>query len=92
MKMAAKKQRKNSVGASGLEGRYANFFKIGHNAFEFVFDFGQFYNASTEPQLHTRIITGPSYAKDLLKLLQDSIDQYEQSIGVISDKNDATES
>jgi len=28
---------------SKIEGRYANYFKVGHNAFEFVLDFGQYY-------------------------------------------------
>ena len=27
--------------AAELEGRYANYFKVGHNAFEFLLDFGQ---------------------------------------------------
>jgi hypothetical protein len=34
-------------------GRYANFFKIGHNAFEL----GQRYAGNEKPQLHTRIVT-----------------------------------
>ena len=29
-----------------LEGRYSNYFKVGHNAFEFVIDFSQFYTES----------------------------------------------
>ena len=35
--MAASKKKQN------LQGRYANYFKVGHNAFEFVFDLGQYY-------------------------------------------------
>jgi hypothetical protein len=73
--------------ASQLEGRYANYFKVGHNAFEFVLDFGQFYPESKQAQLHTRIITGPVYAKALLGTLQESIDQYEQSFGAIPKEN-----
>ena len=44
------------------EGRYANYFKIGHNAFEFVLDFGQLYPENGQEQIHTRIITSPIYA------------------------------
>jgi hypothetical protein len=66
-----------------LEGHYANYFQVGHNAFEFVFDFGQFYSGSTEPQIHTRIITGPAYAKALSGTLRESIAQYEQTFGAI---------
>ena len=59
------------------EGRYANYIKVGYNAFEFVIDFGQLYSGEGEPNMHTRIITGPAYAKNLLALLKDSIDGFE---------------
>jgi hypothetical protein len=49
-----------------LEGRYANYFKVGHNALEFLLDFGQFYAESQRAQFHTRIITNPTYAKAFL--------------------------
>jgi hypothetical protein len=65
------------------EGRYANYFKIGHNALEFLFDFGQLYAESQRAQFHTRIVTHPSYAKALLGLLQEAIAQYERTFGVI---------
>ena len=66
-----------------LEGRYANYFKVGHNAFELLLDFGQFFPEGEPEQLHTRIITTPSYAKVLLDVLRDSIERYEQSYGPI---------
>lgn len=63
------------------EGRYANYFKVGHNAFEFVLDFGQSYSESKEPQLHTRIVTSPAYTKALLETLGESVEQYERTYG-----------
>ncbi len=78
-----KHEHEHQQDAEGLVGRYANYFKIGYNAFEFLLDFGQFYNEDEKAQLHTRIITSPIYAKTLHKLLQDSIDQYEQAFGAI---------
>ena len=69
-----------------LLGRFSNYFQIGHNAFEFLFDFGQFYRDSDEAQFHTRIITSPAYARALLDILQDAIDRYESSFGGISDE------
>lgn len=69
-----------------LEGRYANYFKVGHNAFEFLLDFGQFYAESQRVQFHTRIITHPTYAKVLSDLLQESLAQYEQTFGAIPQK------
>jgi hypothetical protein len=69
--------------AGQFEGRYANYFKVGHNAFEFLLDFGQFYSEHGEPQLHTRIITSPVYAKALLELLRESVERYEQAFGAL---------
>jgi hypothetical protein len=66
-----------------LEGRYANYFKVGHNAFEFVLDFGQNYSENDQAELYTRIITNPCYAKELLETLRVSIMQYEKRFGSI---------
>ncbi|PXF58235.1 MAG: DUF3467 domain-containing protein [Deltaproteobacteria bacterium] len=71
-----------------LEGRYANYFKVGHNAFEFVLDAGQFYLESEEAELCARIITPPIYAKTLLEILRESIERYEQAFGVIPSEDD----
>ncbi len=75
----------DSQEGGSLEGRYANYFKVGYNAFEFLLDFGQFYPEGKEAQLHTRIITSPIYAKTLLELLRESIDRYEQTFGHIAE-------
>ena len=66
-----------------LEARYANYFKVGHNAVEFLLDFGQFHSDSGKAQLHTRIITSPIYAKALLEIIRESLDRYEQTFGPI---------
>jgi hypothetical protein len=66
-----------------LEGRYANYFEVGYNAFEFLLDFGQYYLEKGEASLHTRIITTPSYARALLQILKESIEKYEQGFGPI---------
>ena len=72
-----------------IEGKYANYFKVGHNAFEFVIDFGQYYPGTEEAELCTRIITSPAYAKSLIETLQESIEQYEKNHGpvCVEDKN-----
>jgi hypothetical protein len=67
-----------------LEGRYANYFTVGHNAVEFLLDFGQFYPEAEHATLHTRIITSPQYAMALLETLREAIERYEQSFGAIS--------
>ena len=66
-----------------FEGRYANAFRVGHSAFEFLLDFGQVSPESEQVQFHTRIITGPVYAKDFLETLRESIERYEQTFGAI---------
>jgi hypothetical protein len=65
------------------EGRYANHFKLGHNAFEFILDFGQFHPQPKGPHYHTRVIASPVYAKSLLQLLQHAVHQYEAAYGAI---------
>jgi hypothetical protein len=67
--------------SSRIEGKYANYFKIGYNAFEFVFDFGQNYTENDEAELYTRIILAPVFAKALFDTLQESIEKYENEHG-----------
>lgn len=69
--------------AGTLEGQYANYFQVGHNALEFLLDFGQFYPNSTIAHFHTRIITNPVYAKAFLDTFRESIEQYERVFGSI---------
>jgi hypothetical protein len=74
-----------------LEGRHANYFKVGYNAFEFVLDFGQYFaNEDEEAKFHTRIITSPGYAKSLLEILQERVDKYELDFGIIVDDTTIT--
>ena len=74
----------NSPCTDQPEARYSNDFKMGHNAFEFLLDFGQFYPDSSEARLHTPIVTSPVYAKVCLHTLRESVDQYDESFGEIS--------
>jgi hypothetical protein len=69
--------------ASRLTGQYANYYQVGHNAFEFVLDFGQYYPENGEAQFHTRIISNPVYIKALLQTIGESIERYEQTFGAI---------
>jgi Protein of unknown function (DUF3467) len=78
-------QSHNAQDNSEPNGQYANYFTVGHNAFEFLFDFGQIHTDGKPPPLHTRIITTPVHAKTLLRLLQESVEQYEQLFGSIPD-------
>jgi len=66
-----------------VEGKYANYFQVGFNAFEFLLDFGQLYYDGKQECYHTRIVTGPSYARELLKVLSTSLEQYERTFGPI---------
>jgi Protein of unknown function (DUF3467) len=65
------------------EGRYANFFNIGFNAFEVVLEFGQFFEGNAKPNMHTRILMSPVYARSLCSLLQASLEKYEAGFGEI---------
>jgi hypothetical protein len=73
-----------AAGNDGMEGRYANYFLLGHNALEFVMDFGQMYTGKRE-RIHSRIVVSPPYAKELLRMLGESICNYEKEFGEISE-------
>jgi hypothetical protein len=72
------------------KGCYANYLKIGQNAFEFLLVFGHLYLddpiIDQEALFHTRIVTTPVYAKAFLKVLEDCIDDHERNFGVIPDE------
>ena len=69
----------NGNGHGHLCGQYTNYFNIGHNAFEFLLDFGQLSPECIEAHLHTRIITSPKCAKVLMESLRESIERYENA-------------
>jgi hypothetical protein len=62
------------------KGVYANYFEVGHTAFEFILDFGQTY-AAKDACCHTRIVTSPAYARALLQTLTEAVDEYSRRFG-----------
>ena len=58
------------------DARYANFFRVGYNAFEFLLEFGQ-----REGRIHTSIYLSPQHAKMLSDLLAGAVKEYEDSQG-----------
>jgi hypothetical protein len=64
-----------------FEGKYANCFRVGLNAFELVIDFAQCRPDTRIAGLHTRIIVAPGYGKVLLGLLAAAIKQYDFAHG-----------
>jgi hypothetical protein len=52
------------------EARYANYFEVGSNQEEIVIDLGQAYGAGAPVSIHTRIVTSPVYARELVRLLR----------------------
>jgi hypothetical protein len=62
---------------------YANLLIVGHNAFEFLLDFKQAYSSEVPDASVVRIVTGPVYAKAMLRTLQESVAHYETKYGAI---------
>ena len=54
-----------------LEGRYANYFKVGFNDYEVILDFGQ-HHGEEEAVMHTRIIINRAYMEALISMLKDT--------------------
>lgn len=57
-------------------GRYANVFRVGFNAFEMVMEFGERFSDDDDALMHTRIITNPALANDLVRSLNDALTKY----------------
>jgi hypothetical protein len=64
---------------------YANYFEVGHNAFEFLLDAGQIEPQSGTIRFTDRIAITPVNAKLLSELLARSITQFESAHGPIPD-------
>jgi hypothetical protein len=75
--------KKDTEDRSQLDAKYSNYFMVGHNAFEFLLDFGNSYPENEKAHFHTRVITSPYCAKALLALFREAIDQYERTFGSI---------
>lgn len=67
---------------------YANYFEIGHNAFEFLIDAGQVEPQSGEIRFTSRIAISPVHAKLLSELLARSVAQFEAAHDTIPDLAD----
>ncbi|MBB5019127.1 hypothetical protein HNQ59_002425 [Chitinivorax tropicus] len=65
------------------ERRYANHLQVGYNHAEFLLDFGQLYEDSTGPLIHTRLVTGPEQLKAMTQLMQRCVEEYEDKYGLI---------
>ena len=57
---------------------YANYFEVGHNAFEFLIDFGQIDPYSGKFNIASRTAISPTHAKLLSGLLSSAVRQYEE--------------
>jgi Protein of unknown function (DUF3467) len=84
--MPGEPHEEGSTRKGGVEGKYANHFRVGHNAFEFLLDFGQLFSDGEQEHIHTRIVTSPSYAQELLEILDAQMEQYEQAYGPIKER------
>ena len=56
---------------------------MGHNAYEFVLDFGTQEHEGPETRLHTGIVTSPGYAQAFAETLSDALAKYRETYGSI---------
>ncbi len=76
--MKDKDDRNRPPGRHIKEGHYANFFQIGHNASEFLIEFGQ---QEAGESVHTRIYVSPEHARILANLMTSTLQQHERIFG-----------
>ncbi len=65
------------------EGVYANFFMITNSPSEFVIDFGRILPGLPNAKIYSRILTTPQHAKQMLKILEKNIENFEAKNGEI---------
>jgi len=68
---------------------YANFLQVGHNAVEFLLDFGRDFEDSNGCVL-VRVVTNPAHAKVFSNMLCRALEQYEVRFGSIQDLEDGS--
>lgn len=61
--------------------QYANYFRIGFNAAEFVLDFCQAYQDGDEPTLVYRVVITPAGAEELHALIEGSLAEFRAGLG-----------
>ena len=71
------------------KGKYANYFEVGHNTFEFVADFGQY--EGDDVTWHTRVIMNPSAARAFLDLLTESLEHFERRHGTTTNRRSSSD-
>jgi len=71
------------------EGVYANLAMIAHSNSEFVIDFIRLMPGVPKAKVKSRIVITPEHAKRLLNALNDNIQKYENSFGLIKKTDEA---
>jgi len=74
---------KTEMSEAARYGEYANFVKIQHSGIDFRFDFAKIVPEDNTLFVHTRLFMSPIHAKLFMKALEDNIEKYEKSFGLI---------
>lgn len=78
----------DQVASPVLFAGYANYFEVGHNAYEFLIDFGQIDPRTGDVNISSRLALGPTHAKLFARLLQGAIEKFEEEHGLIPEVRD----
>lgn len=65
------------------EGTYANFFVITNSPSEFIIDFGRMLPGIPDARIYTRVICTPQHTKQLLNIIKQNMDSYEEKFGEV---------
>ena len=78
------KKLKLNIEAQKEGGTYSNFATVIHSETEFLLDFGMFLPGRDAIRIGSRVVLAPKTAKQLLRVLQQNIQNYESKFGEIS--------
>ena len=76
-------QIKVELSEPAAEGIYSNWVMITYSPSEFIIDFGRFLPGLAKTKVYSRIIMTPQHVKNLLKVLEKNVTNFEEKFGEI---------
>jgi len=76
-------QIKVELSEPAAEGIYSNWVMITYSPSEFIIDFGRFLPGLAKTKVYSRIIMTPQHVKNLLKVLEKNVSNFEEKFGEI---------
>lgn len=82
--MDNKEQARIDISEDVAQGIYSNLVVVSHSSSDFMMDFVQLFPGMPAPKVRSRVILSPEHAKELMLLLNENIERFEERYGKIT--------